>query len=87
MDDIQEQQDVSKEISDLISNPTFGDTVDEDELLAELEELEQEEVADKLLEIPSSTDDLPTVPTTTPVAAKKKTEDDSDLAALQQWAS
>ena len=42
MDDIQEQQDIATEISDAISNPVgFGADVDEDELLAELDELEQ----------------------------------------------
>ena len=42
MDDIQEQQDIANEISEAISNPvSFGADVDEDELLAELDELEQ----------------------------------------------
>lgn len=42
MDDIAEQQDVAKEISDAISNPVaFGQDIDEDELEKELEELEQ----------------------------------------------
>ena len=42
MDDIQEQQDIANEISEAISNPVgFGADVDEDELLAELDELEQ----------------------------------------------
>ena len=41
MDDIAEQQDVAKEISDAISNPVaFGQEFDEDELEAELNELE-----------------------------------------------
>ena len=43
MDDIAEQQDVAKEISEAISNPVaFGNEFDEDELEAELEELEKE---------------------------------------------
>lgn len=42
MDDIAEQQDVAKEISDAISNPVaFGQDIDEEELERELEELEQ----------------------------------------------
>lgn len=46
MDDIAEQQDVAKEISDAISNPVaFGQDIDEDELEKELEELEQVRVA------------------------------------------
>ena len=91
MEDIQEQQDVSREISDLISNPAgFRSEIDDEELLQELEELEQEEIADRLLEVPSSdsiADDLPTVPSARPVAAKKKSEQDDELAELAQWAS
>ena len=63
MDDIAEQQDVAKEISDAISNPVaFGQDIDEDELEKELEELEQEALADDLLKVGPSTDDLPAVP-------------------------
>ena len=41
MDDIAEQQDVAKEISEAISNPVaFGQEFDDDELEAELNELE-----------------------------------------------
>ncbi len=43
MDDIAEQQDVAREISDAISNPVaFGHDFDEDELEAELNDLEAE---------------------------------------------
>merc|ERR1712113_462607 len=43
MDDIAEQQDVAKEISEAISNPVaFGQEFDDDDLEAELEELEKE---------------------------------------------
>ena len=43
MDDIAEQQDVAKEISEAISNPVaFGQEFDEGGLEAELEELEKE---------------------------------------------
>ena len=45
MDDIAEQQDLANEISAAISSPMgFGNDVDEDELLAELEGMEQEEM-------------------------------------------
>ncbi|XP_011497111.1 PREDICTED: charged multivesicular body protein 4b [Ceratosolen solmsi marchali] len=92
MDDIAEQQDVAKEISDAISNPVaFGQDIDEDELEKELEELEQEELDKELLGI-QNTDELPTVPVTTfpNVPAKKtkpKQEEDDDLKELEQWAS
>jgi charged multivesicular body protein 4 len=74
MDDIAEQQDVAKEISDAISNPVaFGQDIDEDELEKELEELEQEELDKELLGI-QNTDELPTVPVTTlPIISIKKT--------------
>lgn len=42
MEDIAEQQEVANEIAEAISNPVgFGQDLDEDELLKELEELEQ----------------------------------------------
>ncbi|CAI9555903.1 unnamed protein product [Staurois parvus] len=45
MQDIHEQQDVAQEISDAISRPIgIGEEFDEDELMAELEELEQEDL-------------------------------------------
>lgn len=62
MDDIAEQQDVAKEISEAISNPVaFGHDVDEDELEKELEELEQEALDQELLGI-EETPELPAVP-------------------------
>lgn len=90
MDDIAEQQDVAKEISEAISNPVaFGNDIDEDELEKELEELEQEELDRELLGTGPTTDELPAVPAT-PLPAKPKqpvTEDDEDLRQLQQWAT
>ncbi|XP_064097838.1 LOW QUALITY PROTEIN: charged multivesicular body protein 4b-like [Macrobrachium nipponense] len=91
MDDIAEQQDLAKEISEAISNPVaFGDDVDEDDLLAELEELEQEALDEKLLETGGAvTDELPDVPTAVPSqpAKQKKQEEDDDMAELAAWAS
>ncbi|KAI9595130.1 Snf7 family [Syncephalis fuscata] len=50
MDDIREQMDLANEISGAISQPlSFGTDLDEDELAAELEALEQEELDEKLL--------------------------------------
>uniref|UniRef100_A0A9J8BSY3 Charged multivesicular body protein 4b n=1 Tax=Cyprinus carpio carpio TaxID=630221 RepID=A0A9J8BSY3_CYPCA len=64
MQDITEQQELANEISDAISKPIgFGEDYDEDELLAELEELEQEELDKNLLEIGGTEDvPLPSVP-------------------------
>ncbi|XP_056440582.1 charged multivesicular body protein 4c [Gadus chalcogrammus] len=50
MQDITEQQEVAQEICDAIGRP-FGDTFDEDELLAELEQLEQEEEEERMKEM------------------------------------
>lgn len=102
MDDIAEQQDVAREISDAISNPVaFGQEFDDDELEAELNELEAEtemeeqaELEKQLLDVGPTTD-LPEVPKAEPakkspaVAAKKKKEEeeDPDMAELAAWAS
>lgn len=76
MDDIAEQQDVAREISDAISNPVaFGQDVDEEELEKELEELEQEEIDKELLNVQPTADELPAVPTgNLPVPAKKSSK-------------
>ena len=73
MDDIAEQQDVAREISDAISNPVaFGQDIDEEELEKELEGLEQEALDKELLGIDNTADELPAVPATSvPVAPAK----------------
>lgn len=90
MADITEQQEVAQEISDVISRPIgFGEEYDEDELMAELEELEQEELDKNLLEI-EGTEDLPSVPSTSlpsRPAKKKEEEDEDDMADLEAWAA
>ncbi|XP_056008734.1 charged multivesicular body protein 4b-like isoform X1 [Ostrea edulis] len=64
MDEVAEQQEIAQEISEAISNPVgFGSSEDEDDLLAELEELEQEEIDEQLIGVPTTTDTLPSVPT------------------------
>lgn len=94
MDEVAEQQEIANEISDAISNPTgFGQDVDEDDLMAELEELEQEALEDKLLDVGPAVDNLPSVPTIQPaVPAKGKAvpaaaADDDDMKELEMWAS
>lgn len=80
MDDIAEQQDLANEITEAISNPfRIGQEIDEDELLAELEDLEHED--EHIVELPSAPkDELPVKP-----ARKKKITDDDDMAQLQAW--
>ncbi|KAM9828375.1 charged multivesicular body protein 4b-like [Syngnathus typhle] len=88
MQDITEQQELAQEISDAISKPVgFGEDLDEDELLAELEELEQEELDNNLLDVESEDVTLPNVPSTslpTRPAAKKEDEED-DMGDLKRW--
>ncbi|KAK3539527.1 hypothetical protein QTP70_009507 [Hemibagrus guttatus] len=91
MQDITEQQELAQEISDAISKPVaFGDEFDEDELLAELEELEQEELDNTLLEIGGPQNvSLPSVPSTTlpsQPAKSRKEEDDDEMEELKAWA-
>jgi charged multivesicular body protein 4 len=103
MDDIAEQQDVAREISEAISNPVaFGQEFDDDELEAELNELEaegemaeQEELDRQLLNVgPSAAETLPEVPAAEPArptpaarAKPKPVAEDDDLAELAAWAS
>ncbi|CAJ1050859.1 charged multivesicular body protein 4b [Xyrichtys novacula] len=92
MAEITEQQEVAQEISDVISKPVgFGEEFDEDELMAELEELEQEELDQNLLEIEGTADvPLPSVPSTSlpsRPAKKKEEEDEDDMADLEAWAA
>ncbi|CAG0904539.1 unnamed protein product [Darwinula stevensoni] len=97
MDDIAEQQEVAREISDAISNPVaFGQDIDEDELEKELEELEQEEL-DKELIMADTPTMLPNPPTAEPAvparpsrpvpARRHAEEDDEDMKELAAWAS
>ncbi|MPC80181.1 hypothetical protein E2C01_074751 [Portunus trituberculatus] len=61
----------------------------QDDLLAELEELEQEELDEKLLNTGESVAELPEVPTgnLARVERKKKEEEDDEMAELAAWAS
>lgn len=99
MDDIAEQQDVAKEISEAISSPVaFGGEFDEDELEAELDALgdeleleEQEELDKQLLDVGPAVG-LPDVPKGVPEKAAparqaRKEEEDPDMAELAAWAS
>uniref|UniRef100_A0A8D8QH29 Charged multivesicular body protein 4b n=1 Tax=Cacopsylla melanoneura TaxID=428564 RepID=A0A8D8QH29_9HEMI len=94
MDDIAEQQDVAKEISEAISNPVaFGQDVDEDELEKELEALEQEELDKDLLKLSTPGGELPEIPSTAPKerpkekpSTKERSVED-EIKELEAWAS
>lgn len=96
MEDIQEQQDIAAEISDAISRPIAMpgmEGLDDDDLMAELEELEQEQLDEQLLDTgaQSNNTQLPEIPNTSlpaftpaqPSAARTQEED--DLADLENW--
>merc|ERR1712226_430083 len=87
MADIQEQQDVANEIADAIAKPMgFQDDVDEDDLLAELEEMEQEELDKELLEV-TPAEPLPSLPTPSSQipTSSKAVEEDDEMAELAAW--
>ncbi|XP_050440375.1 charged multivesicular body protein 4c [Adelges cooleyi] len=96
MDDIAESQELSKEISEAISNPSgIGIDVDDDDLQKELDQLEQEELDKELLntgKTPLSDLPTPAVPTSEPGGrSKAKTkvveDDDDEMKELAKWAS
>lgn len=95
MDDIAEQQEVANEIAEAISHPVGypGQEMDEDELMAELEELEQEELDKQLLDVgptpaAGASVKLPDVPSQEPPKkTQAKKDEDADLAELEQWAA
>ncbi|XP_007667777.1 charged multivesicular body protein 4c [Ornithorhynchus anatinus] len=100
MQEVTEQQDRAQEMSDAFSQRVgFGDDFDEDELMAELLELEQEEMKKtKSIRLPSvpspslfpAPSRLPSRPSTSHQfrgASSKRTEDDGDGHQLTAWAS
>ncbi|XP_074090900.1 charged multivesicular body protein 4a isoform X1 [Macrotis lagotis] len=93
MSDITEQQEIAQQISDAISQPVgFGDDVDEDELLEELEELEQEKLNQELLNMGEDEEEapakLPDVPSTQlPTSPASKADEENELKKLVDWVS
>lgn len=96
MDDISEQTELANEISDAISNSVgFGQDIDDDELEAELEELEQEDLDEAMIGLgtpaaaAAAAPELPSVPDNDlPERTKPKAvADDDDMAQLAAWAS
>src|SRR5271170_7971080 len=62
MDDIRDQMAISAEISEAIARPALGTDIDEDELREELEQLEQEELDNKLVGVDVPSQRVPTAP-------------------------
>jgi len=85
MDEIREQMDIANEINDAISQPLGGEVFDDDDLLAQLDELEQENLDATLLGLEgskTSVPQLPNTPTRAPVKAKP-VDEEAELAALE----
>lgn len=93
MDDISEQNEIAEEIGNALAQPIgFNQELDDDELLAELEELEQEELEGQLLDVETPgvpledpLEQLPDVPVHVP--KKKVADEDDDLKELAAWAT
>ncbi|SNX86363.1 related to SNF7 protein [Melanopsichium pennsylvanicum] len=92
MDSIREQMDLTNEISDAISNPVgMGHDIDEDELKNELEELEQDELNERLVgadSVPLHTPAVSAGPSRISNGPERKQavaedDDDAELRALQ----
>jgi len=90
MDEIREQMELTSEISNAISNPVgMGQEVDEDELKAELEELEQNQLDERLagaqsvpIHSPGVVDRLPAL--RTPAGrSREEEEEEEELRQLQ----
>lgn len=77
MDDIRDQMDLANEISEAISQPVgFGIDMDEDELAMELEELENEQLDEKLLGMET--------PSALPKAVKQPEFEDDEEKELEE---
>jgi len=74
MDDMEDQMDVNREIGDALSRQ-MGDVIDEDELLGELDDLEEEDIA-------AQVEDLPAAGKAKAKAKPQRSEED-DLADLE----
>ncbi|KIY73709.1 vacuolar-sorting protein SNF7 [Cylindrobasidium torrendii FP15055 ss-10] len=79
MDQVNDQRQVAEEISDVISQP-YGEQMDDDELRAELEGLEQEELNERLMG-----DHVPAhhPPTANKQAAIEEDDEEAQLRQLQ----
>ncbi|KAI6226762.1 hypothetical protein M3Y95_00655100 [Aphelenchoides besseyi] len=84
MDDINEQTEMAKEVADAISKPFGIQTVDDEDLLAELENLEIETMNNELLKMPKGMEPIPSVDSQPNTQKKKTTEE--ELAELRVFA-
>lgn len=83
VDEMREQQEISEEIANILSQTT-GKTHDEGELEDELRQLQQEELDKQLL---NTKDMLPETPTVLPEQPTSSKKDEEELDELKKWAS
>ena len=87
MDEIKEEMEMADEISNALAQPVDPLLADEDDLLAELEELEAEDVTEQLLEPMKKMDmKLPEVPSgelPTPSIPNATREEEAELKQLE----
>uniref|UniRef100_A0A6U3S856 Uncharacterized protein n=1 Tax=Ditylum brightwellii TaxID=49249 RepID=A0A6U3S856_9STRA len=78
MDDIREEMEVANEISNAIAQPIDPLMTDDDELLAELEGLEQDELEEEILTLPDAKLDLPDAPSSKLPEIQGATKDEEE---------
>ena len=74
MTEVQEEMEQAQEISEAFAQPVDPLAADEDELLAELEGLEADDLEAELLAAPVPQTSLPSVPDAAPVSSKAQKE-------------
>lgn len=87
--DMHEQLDTAKEISDALSTPVMANDFDDDELLAELDEVWQDQMNESAAELPATAAtilELPAVPSGEPKLAipPTMTQEELELAELER---
>lgn len=87
VDDIREQKEISEEISNILSNNLSVKTHDDDDLLAELNNMQQEEIDTKLISSPTVLPDVPKTVPSQPVVAPQSKKEEEELDELKKWAS
>ncbi|KAL4813227.1 Snf7-domain-containing protein [Aspergillus spinulosporus] len=89
MDKLREQQAINDEIAIAITNPGFGEQVDEEDLEAELEGMEQAAMDERMLNtgtvpVADQLNRLPAPANAEPAKAKQKAEEDDEEAELEK---
>lgn len=89
MDKLREQNALSEEIVEAMSAPGIGQSLDETDLEAELEELQQEQLDEQMLKtgtvpVADAVHKMPSPANAEPVSSKKQTVEEDDDAELEK---